>query len=452
MDRNRWRTWRFAALWGVLVLSAGCQDQITDPESFQVEPQDALVHATPSRAHPMAAAAAHLAALDINTRFRTIAVPYPSTLEVGTCYTQVTTRARPVPFTMDHITFEAPQAALDEADGASVLLEYRFRDSSGRIIEAARCRVPNSQVAIDQVFGQFAEHGLGARVSRPGASHTWGGTPVTGGLMVSGDPVPASLEHIVAAMDGGPGGECDANPDPEYDCHVLDGVYNGGGDGEQCASWHQEWDEDLLECNCANGSPEWDCWIDPDEPEDPYGTDPEDDLPGGGGSNPPPPDDDDEEEECRPHANPDCVHRYINDEDAWSPADSLALHNTIERVTANGCHDIANKLTTMRTAGMFGMWDARIKPAVAAAPVWGRYAGSAPGEVYHEFILVWSGKGRQASDGWNIYRTFVHEALHALGYRYHTDIDFPARESECLGDMYSPKGAVANHDIPYMPT
>ena len=236
---------------------------------MQVDPQDAVVHAIPARPLPLAAAAARLAGLDIEARFRTIAVPFPSMLEVGTCFTQVTKRDRPVPFTLDRIAFEAPQAAIDEADGATIVLEYRFLARSGRIIEAARCRVPKSQLAIDQVFGQFTEHGLGARRGTLKAALAKGTSGLANGWVVSVDPGSFLPGGVVATMSGD--GLCGTEENP---C-ILDGV-----ETEQCDSGWQEWNEDLNECYCANGSDEWDCWLDPN----PGGPGPGGPTPPGGGA------------------------------------------------------------------------------------------------------------------------------------------------------------------------
>jgi hypothetical protein len=434
VDRNHRRLGRLAALWGVLVLSAGCQEQITNPESLQIDPQDAVVHAIPARPLPLAAAAARLAGLDIEARFRTIAVPFPSILEVGTCFTQVTKRDRPVPFALDRVAFEAPQAAIDEADGATIVLEYRFLARSGRIIEAARCRVPKSQLAIDQVFGQFTEHGLGARRGTLKAALAKGPTGLANGWVVSVEPGSFLPGGVVATMSGD--GLCGTEENP---C-ILDGV-----ETEQCDSGWQEWNEDLNECYCANGSTEWDCWLDPG------GSDPNNPGPGpgdGGGSSSPP-GFDNEDEACRPYTDPDCVHRYMGD---WSQGELIALQSAIYRVLQNGCHDIANKMDTMMQQGRYILWDARLTSSYVVGPRYGRYAGTEPNEVYSEHALIWSGAGRQPNDGWNIYRTFVHETMHALGTyeNSHFDPGFAVREAECLGDMYSPKGNNPNHDIPHI--
>lgn len=252
-------------LYGMMLVAAGCQDQITDPTLFEAEPHDAVVHANPAHPVPFTEATTRLAGLGLEARFRTIGVPFPSVMEVGTCYTQVTKSVRPVPFTFDRLTFEAPQAAIAEADGASILLEYRFRSRNGMVIEAARCRVPDSRLAVEQVFGHLAEHGLGARRVGLKAAVAAGLTGMADGWVVSVDTAPLPQGDVVG------GSPCEGSGTEEDPC-ILEGV-----EPESCDSWYQEWDESLEECVCANGSPYWDCWIHPDDPEYP------DDPPGGGG-------------------------------------------------------------------------------------------------------------------------------------------------------------------------
>lgn len=434
MTRYRRGSFLRCGLLGMLLLAAACQDQITDPDSSQAEFQAALVDATASR--PLPLAAAQMANLQIETRFRTIAIPFPDLTEVGTCFTQVSKRARPIPFTFDRIHFEAPQAAIDEAKGESIVLEYRFRSRSGVIIEAARCRVPKSHLAVEQVFSEFTDNGLGARRGglRGGlsAALSAGDKGLADGWVVTVDPKPHSMGSVVAMMGGDfPCGTVE-NP-----C-VLDGI-----DTEQCENENQEWNEDLDECECANGSTEWDCWLDPG------GSGPNNPGPGDGGGSSSPPWFDNEDEACRPYTDPDCVHRYMGD---WSQGELIALQSAIYRVLQNGCHDIANKMETMMQQGRYILWDARLTSSYVVGPRYGRYAGTEPNEVYFEHALIWSGSGRQPNDGWNIYRTFVYETMHALGTyeNMHSNPGFAVREAECLGDMYSPKGNNPNHEIPHI--
>jgi hypothetical protein len=81
---------RNVGLFVVLILFTGCNDGVTNPESPKAASADALENRGLVQTPPPSAAAARLAGLDIETRFRTIGVPFPDITEVGTCFTQVT--------------------------------------------------------------------------------------------------------------------------------------------------------------------------------------------------------------------------------------------------------------------------------------------------------------------------------------------------------------------------
>jgi len=104
--------------------------------------------------------------LEISVRLRSVGVPFPGPDEIGVCHTQVSKRQRPVPFEIGRLELDVPEAARDEAAGRSLLVEYRLRARNGLLLEAARCRVPRSTLAVEHVFAQFSK-GDRSRESAP---------------------------------------------------------------------------------------------------------------------------------------------------------------------------------------------------------------------------------------------------------------------------------------------
>jgi hypothetical protein len=451
-----------AATSGVFfLLIASCESPLptlTSPEMDRSPSGERPSGDAPRLSLPPPTVVAGFTDLEISVRLRTVAVPFPEPDEVGICHTQVTKRDRPVPFELGHIEVQVPSAAWDEGAGESALIEYRLRGRNGMLLEAARCRIPRSRLAAEHVFSQFSRYGSEWREAgrAPASGRQGAGTEDGWKVIVGpGSPLrhPALSGPVVAMTEGGDGPDpCIPGPDDdpldpeepsEHPCELEEILVSGD---ESCDNQFHDYDPELEECACPNGSEAEDCWLEGDGPGD--GNDPPGDGGGSGGGGGGGGGDggghDDfgyPEEECRPYLNPDCVHRYM---DEWTQEEFMILQATVMRLAQNGCNDIRYVLEQYAQDGMLGLWDARMYSGGVPTQVrYGRVANQEPAEIYFMFILAWSGANQLPEEladpswGWNLHRTLAHEATHVVHPDWeHWQIE-PYVEA-CLGDLYTP--------------
>jgi len=374
--------------------------------------------------------------LPLEELFRTVLVSYPD--EIGTCYTQVGSRTRPVPFRVQRIQVELPREAWDEAAGESVFLQYRRFGRDGVLLRVARCRVPASRLAVDHLFDRFAfDRSSAGRTGSSALSRTGVVGLAQGWRVILGEVRPpvalGQLSDAVAmSMDGG---DCPEGGNGTPEC-PIDGYEEIPG--TVCQDQEQTYDPDTDECYCENGSEEPDCWTDwdnedPDEPCDPAfeeccnpdfdDCDGESGGGGGGGGG----GDGDGGSECGgegPCVDPDewaelcypeqgCIPRYLSD---WVHADHAMLFQALMTMQAQAesseyCSAAVQKIEQNIQTEKLAIYDQRI--VFAGQPYYGRYEGR---QLLPDFdhIYVWSGAGKQEGDNFNLARTLAHEAFHAL--------------------------------------
>jgi hypothetical protein len=184
--------------------------------------------------------------LPIQALLRRLLISYPDDVQVGLCQVQRAIQARPIPFEFSMLEIEFPEEAWVEARGQTAYLQYRYLEGSGRyLMYGARCRIPDSQKAVDAAFAY-----LGASARRDSVP---GGSDVAAFSSTSSEwTIQPGLERrtgvtgwqgTLAGIDGDPNnpkchGEGSGGPDDPIQCDAF-------GDAVPCHS-AQTYDEIRL--------------------------------------------------------------------------------------------------------------------------------------------------------------------------------------------------------------
>ena len=253
----------------VLLILSSCTDVPTatpepDPARSELELPDLGAEAPPDLELPVLLPGWQ--ELPIEALLKAEVVSFPHAGQVGVCHTQMASRTRPLPFRVHRIEVELPKAAWEEAEGRTALLQYRrFSGSKGYVMRVARCRIPDSPLAVEALFQRFSSSDPSVTYSwsraggEPGAQDSSRGAWVIGALTAS-ESFDFRGARGVSATSTATLEECPEGGDGSEDCpYMIDGVEN-----DQCHP-NQEYDQAFDECYCDNGSDEPDCWLDPED-------------------------------------------------------------------------------------------------------------------------------------------------------------------------------------------
>jgi hypothetical protein len=296
------------------------------------------------------------------------------------CETLVLGERGALQYRSTRISLHYPQGIVRKANGKTRTFVYRRFDEDGVLLRQARCVLPDAPGARELAIARFRFGGdprllSGNAQARGGAGSSFpvGQTP---GFSVSRSP------------DGESPPDCE-----EYRCY---GDYEEIVVPGECTDGKSRGSDGV--CYCDNGSDQPDCWLNPDDPENPPGgCDPAFDSCGGGGGG----DDtyfDDENWDC--HTTPECVLREPE------PSEASAISSAIQQIKEHNpvCQDIKATAIAVNQNGSM-IWDNRIKDehnrTILADIHWDHHRNVF---VFH----FW----RDGIDA----KTVAHEAMHAMGW------------------------------------
>ena len=313
-------------------------------------------------------------------------VGYPSTLDVGVCFTQIANPGwmavalpapwldrtssggmtgrdfvarwlRADPYWLYRLEVELPEEAWAEAEGRVALFQYRVSDQNGYVHRVARCAIPASQLAADHLSLRFSR-GRSASPSEPAAAASSCSAALAVSTsfdaelqdMVTASDVdcpegrcvcPAGTLGMMASIASGDVCECVIQGDGCYPIYELDPI----SADPYCQGFGTHYDWDLEDCVCMDPTHQM------DELGDCQPTHPEED--------------DYTHEPCPDPSNPYCPPTGGGDGDPTNPpppppGDSMSVTLTLDpaTVTPGGVTEVIVQVSPAQAGVPVEVWSA----------------------------------------------------------------------------------------------